>query len=88
MIRFEEMAYTAAIHTGRMGERWQASAARMRIPSAPYRTFTLRSAWCRPDRCGVRPWTMSLAPGGAAAGELAAGARSGHRAQPCSHRRR
>jgi len=33
MVGFEEMAYAAAIHAGRMGERWQASAARMRIPA-------------------------------------------------------
>ena len=80
MIRFEEMAYTAPIHPGRMGERWQAIAARMRIPAPHTAASMLRSAWCRPDRCGVWPATMSLAPGAVAVWELAAGARSGRRA--------
>jgi hypothetical protein len=80
MIRFEETAYTAASHSGRMGERWQASAARVRIPAPRTATSMLRSAWCKPDRCGVWPATMSLAPGAAAVWELAArqgGTRSG-----------
>jgi hypothetical protein len=67
MIRFEEMAYTAAIHPGRMGERWQASAARARVPAPHTAASMLRSAWCAPDRCGAWPATMSLAPGSAKA---------------------
>jgi hypothetical protein len=80
MIRFEEMAYTAAIHPGRMGERWQASAARVRIPPRRTAVSMLRSAWCKLDRCGAGPATMSLSPGAAAVRELAArasGTRSG-----------
>jgi len=65
MIRFEEMAYTAAIHPGRMGERWQASAARVHVPAADTAASMLRSAWCAPDRCGLWPAMMSLAPGAA-----------------------
>jgi len=60
MIRFKEMAYTAAIHPGRMGERWQASAVRVRIPAPDTAASMLRSAWCRPDWWGVRSATMSL----------------------------
>jgi hypothetical protein len=62
MIRFEEMTYTAAIHPGRMGERWQASAARVRIPAPRTAVSMLRSAWCKPARGGVWPATMSFAP--------------------------
>ncbi len=66
MIRFREMAYTAAIHPGRMGERWQASAARVRIPAPNTAASMLRSAWCKADRCGVWPATMVPVPGAAA----------------------
>ena len=66
MIRFEEMAYTAAIHPGRMGARWQAGAARVRIPAPDTGASVLRSAWCKPDRCGMWPATMGLAPAAAA----------------------
>jgi hypothetical protein len=82
MIRFEEMAHTAAIRGGRIGERWQVSAARARIPAPHTAASMLRSAWCKPDRCGVWPATMGLAPGAAAVWELAArgaGMRSGER---------
>jgi hypothetical protein len=72
MIRFEEVAYTAAIHPGQMGERWQASAARARIPAPHAAASMVRSAWCKPDRCGVWPATMGLAPGAAAVRELVA----------------
>jgi hypothetical protein len=80
MIRFEEIAYTAAIHPGRMGERWQASAVRVRIPALHIAASMLRSTWCKADRCGVWPATMSLAPGASALCELAStggGTRSG-----------
>lgn len=72
MIRFEEMAFIAAIHPGRMGERWQASAVRVRIPAPNAAAFMLRSAWRKPDRCGAWPVRTSVAPGAAAACELAA----------------
>lgn len=65
MIRFEEMAYSAAIHPGRMGERWQASAARARIPAPHTAATMLRLAWCKPDRGGVWPATMAVVPGAA-----------------------
>jgi hypothetical protein len=52
MIRFEEMAYIAAIDFGRMGERWQASAAGARIPAPHAAASMLRSAWCKADRHG------------------------------------
>jgi hypothetical protein len=71
MIRLPEKAYTA-IHPARMGERWQASAARVRIPAPRTAASMLRSAWCKPDRCGVWPATMSLAPGAAQIWELTA----------------
>jgi hypothetical protein len=70
MVRFEEMAYTAAIHPGRMGERWQARAARVGIPPRRTAVSMLRSAWCKPDGCGVWPATVSLSPGAAAVSEL------------------
>jgi hypothetical protein len=73
MIRFEEMGYTAAIHPGQMGERWQASAARARIPPPQTAASMLRSAWCTPDRGGVWPATMSLAPGAVGGGGLHSG---------------
>jgi hypothetical protein len=73
MIRFKEVAYTATIHPGRMGERWQASATRVCIPAPRTATFMLRSAWCKPDRCGVWPATMSFVAGPAAVWELGAG---------------
>jgi hypothetical protein len=38
MIQFEQMAYTAAIQAGRMGERWQAGAVRARS-GTPYRSL-------------------------------------------------
>jgi len=72
MIRFEEVAYSAAIHPGRMGERWQASAVQARVPAADTAASMLRSAWCAPERCGLWPATMSFAPGAAAVREPAA----------------
>jgi hypothetical protein len=48
MIRFEQMAYSVAIHAGRMGERWQASVARVRIPAPHTAASMMRSAWCKP----------------------------------------
>jgi hypothetical protein len=78
MIRIEAMTRTAAIHPDQMGERWQASAARARIPAPHTAASMLRSAWCKPDWCW--PATMSLAPGTAAVWKLAAsggGTRSG-----------
>jgi hypothetical protein len=69
-MRFKVMAYAAAMHPGRMGERWQASAARVHIPAPHTAASMLRSAWCKPDWCGVWPATMSLAAG--ALWELAA----------------
>jgi hypothetical protein len=80
MIRFEERAYSAAIHPGRTGERWQASAARARIPAPPAAACLLRSAWCKPGWCDVWPAAMSLTPGAVAVWQLAArggGTRSG-----------
>jgi hypothetical protein len=80
MIRFEEMTYYAAIHPARMGERWQANAARARIPAPHAAASMLRSVWCRPDWRGVWPATMSFAPGVTAVWDLAArggAARSG-----------
>jgi hypothetical protein len=47
MIRFEEMAYSAAIHAARMGERWQANAAGAHIPAPHTAASMLRSAWCK-----------------------------------------
>jgi len=80
MIQFEEMAYTAASRCGRMGERWQTSAARAGIPRLDTAASILRSAWCKPDWCGMWPATMSLVAGAAAVWQLAAregGMRSG-----------
>jgi hypothetical protein len=80
MIRFEEMTYSTAVHPARMGARWQVSATRARIPAPHSAASMLRSAWCKPDRCGVWPATMDLAPGAAALWEFAArgsGTRSG-----------
>jgi len=71
MIRFEGMVYSAAIHPARMGERWQASAARGRIPEADSAASMLRSAWCKPGWC-VWPATMNVTPGMAAVWELPA----------------
>jgi hypothetical protein len=70
MIRFEGMAYTAAVHPGRMGARWQASAARVHTPTPHAAASLLRSAWCKQDRCGVWPAAMSLADGADAVWEL------------------
>jgi hypothetical protein len=72
MIQFEQMAYTAAIQAGRMGERWQASAVRARVPAPHTAASMLRSAWCRPDWCGLWPATMTFASGAAPVWELAA----------------
>jgi hypothetical protein len=72
VIRFEETSYTATTHPGRMGERWQVSAARACIPTLHTAASMLRLAWRKPDRCGVWPATMGLAPGAAATWELAA----------------
>jgi hypothetical protein len=80
MIRFEQMEFTAAIHPGQMGERWQASAARAHIPAPHTAASMLRSAWCKPDWRGEWPAAMSFAAGAAAVWELVArggGARSG-----------
>ena len=63
MIQFEELAYTATMHPARMGERWQASAARARIPSPHTAASMLRSAWCKPDWGSVWPATMNFALG-------------------------
>jgi hypothetical protein len=71
MIRLHEIAYAAAIHGGRMAERWQARAARVRIPPPRTAASMLRSAWCKPDRCGEWPATMSLAPSATAMWDLA-----------------
>jgi hypothetical protein len=65
MIRFKEMAYSAVLDPGRMGERWQASAARARIPAPHAAASMLRSAWSKPDWCW--PATMNFGPEPAAA---------------------
>jgi hypothetical protein len=63
MIGVEEMAaYTAAIHPGRTGERWQASAARAHIPAPQTAASMLRSVWRTPARGGVWPAMMNLVP--------------------------
>jgi hypothetical protein len=72
MIRFEQMESTAAICPGRTGERWQASAARARIPAPHTAASMLRSVWCKPDWFGAWPATISLAPGAAAIWQLTA----------------
>lgn len=58
MIRFKELTYTAAIHPGLIGERWQASVARARIPAPHAAASMLRSAWCKADWYGV--WTAMM----------------------------
>jgi hypothetical protein len=72
MIRFEEMTYATAIHPGRMGERWQASAARARIPAPLAAESMLRSAWCKVGRCGVWPATIGFASGAEVVWEISA----------------
>lgn len=71
MIQFEQIVYTAAIHAERMGERWQASAVRARIPVPHTAASMLQSAWRRPDWRGLWPATMTFAPSAAAVWELA-----------------
>ncbi len=73
MIRSEEMAYSGAIRPDRTGQRWQASAALVHIAAPGAAACMLRSAWCKPDRCGVWPATMRLASGEPALWVLAAG---------------
>ena len=65
MIRFEEMTYTAPSHPGRMGERWQANAARSHVPAPDTAAHMLRSAWCAPSRCGGWPGTRRTPSGDA-----------------------
>jgi hypothetical protein len=70
MMRFEELASGGAIPCG--GERWQAIAAQVCIPAPHAAAWMLRSTWCKPDRLGVWPATLNLAPGAARVWELAA----------------
>ena len=71
MMHTQELACATAGHPSRMGERWQARAARAVMVAPPTAASIVQSAWCRPDRWGV--WTLTLDFRGAAdaLGELA-----------------
>jgi hypothetical protein len=45
IMQFQEMTFTAAIHVGRAGDRWKASAARARVPTPHTAISLLRSTW-------------------------------------------
>jgi hypothetical protein len=82
MIRLEQIAYTVAIHPGRMGQRWKASVASVCIPAPHTAASMVRSAWCKPSWCGLWPATISLTPGPTPTWELTgrvAGTRSRNR---------
>ncbi len=69
MIRMEEMALAGGMYSGRMGERWQASAVRACTPAPLAAVLMMRSAWCKADRCGLwaAPASGEPAPSGGGA---------------------
>jgi hypothetical protein len=71
MMHTQELACATAARPSRMGERWQARAARAVLVAPPTAASIVQSAWCRHDRWGV--WTLTLDFRGAAdaLGELA-----------------
>jgi hypothetical protein len=56
----------------RAGERWRASVARVSIPAPDTAVSMLWAGWCKPDRGGERPATLTLYRKAAAYRELAA----------------
>lgn len=61
MMRLEDMAFSAAPSSVRMGERWQASAAGVKIPAPEIAASMLRSVWRKAAGWDVWPASMSLA---------------------------